>query len=63
MEKTKKKATKKNLDLIFDFVIPLLFLGGAAGIGATLLGDDFLVLLSGGWCFWFLAWSPIRWQD
>ena len=41
MEKTKKKATKKNLDLIFDFVIPLLFLGGAAGIGATLLGDDF----------------------
>jgi len=41
MEKMKKRATKKNLDLIFDFVIPLLFLGGAAGIGATLLKDDF----------------------
>ncbi len=41
MEKTKKKTTKKNLDLMFDFVIPLLILGGAAGIGATLLGDDF----------------------
>lgn len=41
MEKATKKAMKRRLDTIFDFLIPLLFLGGAAGIGTSLLGDDF----------------------
>lgn len=41
MQKSTKKVMKKRLDTIFDFVIPLLFLGGAAGIGTSLLGDDF----------------------
>lgn len=41
MQKSTRKAMKRRLDTIFDFVIPLLFLGGGAGIGTSLLGDDF----------------------
>lgn len=42
MEKSTKKAMKRRLDTIFDVLIPLLFLGIAAGIGNSLLGEDFV---------------------
>ena len=41
MQKSTKKVMKKRLDTIFDFVLPLLLFCGAAGIGTSLLKDDF----------------------
>ncbi len=41
MKKSAKKAMKRRLDTVFDFLIPLLLLGGIAGIGTSLLGEDF----------------------
>ncbi|MDE7326093.1 MAG: hypothetical protein K2N63_07450, partial [Lachnospiraceae bacterium] len=41
MQKSMNKNMKRRVDTIFDFVFPLLFLCGAAGIGTSLLGDDF----------------------